>query len=177
MTVQPGLTSRRACGILGAARGVARTRARSHVLRQGTDSQLSTPVAHGPTVPSAVAFVASTIGIIVAVLALPVVLLLGGPAEGWMLGVVLWCVNWAGHIFTAKAAQRTSAVAAVGMSGVSFISRAWLTAIILFIVALKYSETVGLTAAAVFLVAFTCDLMGRTILFATTQKQMKAAEL
>jgi hypothetical protein len=34
---------------------------------------------------------------------------------------------------------------------------------------------VGLTAAGVFLVAFTCDLMGRTILFATTQKMQKAA--
>lgn len=104
------------------------------------------------------------------------VLLLGGPAGGWTLGVLLWGLNWAGQIFTGKAARNASAVAAVGMSGVSFISRAWLTAIILFIVALKYSETVGLTAAGVFLVAFTCDLMGRTILFATSQKQVKAAE-
>lgn len=103
------------------------------------------------------------------------VLLLGGPAGGWLLGTLLWTMNWSGQLLTTRMAKGASAVAAVGMSGISFISRAWITAIILFIVALKYSETVGLTAAGVFLVAFTCDLMGRTILFATTQKMQKAA--
>jgi len=109
------------------------------------------------------------------VASLPVVLLLGGPAGGWTLGVLLWVLNWAGQIFTGRAARNISSVAAVGMSGISFISRAWITAIILFIVALKYSEAVGLTAAGIFLVAFTLDLMGRTILFATSQKITKAA--
>jgi predicted patatin/cPLA2 family phospholipase len=59
------------------------------------------------------------------------------------------------------------------MSGISFISRAWLVAIILFLIALRYDEAIGLTAGGVFLVAFTCDLAGRTALFAMRQRARK----
>jgi hypothetical protein len=119
---------------------------------------------------------ASSIGLIVALLTLPVVLLAGGPFTGWVLGVVLWGVNWTIQLLTAKHALNLQATAAVGVSGVSFIARAWLVALVLFIVALRFSEPVGLTAAAVFLAAFTCDLGGRTILFSIQQKMRKAAE-
>jgi hypothetical protein len=119
---------------------------------------------------------ASGIGLIVALLTLPVVLLAGGPFTGWVLGVVLWGANWTVQLVTAKYALNLQATAAVGVSGVSFIARAWLVALVLFIVALRFSETVGLTAAAVFLAAFTCDLGGRTILFSIQQKMRKAAE-
>ena len=37
-------------------------------------------------------------------------------------------------------------------------------------IALNYDEQIGLTAGAVFLVAFTFDLIGRTVLFALRQK-------
>jgi hypothetical protein len=112
----------------------------------------------------------SAIGIIVAVLTLPVVLLFGGPLNGWVLGVVLWAANWSLQLLTAKLVVNTSPTAAVGLSGISFISRAWLVAIILFVIALNYDEQIGLTAGVVFLVAFTCDLVGRTILFALRQR-------
>jgi hypothetical protein len=114
--------------------------------------------------------VASGIGLIVAVLSLPVVLLAGGPLNGWVLGVVLWSVNWWLQLLTSKLAMKASPTAAVGMSGISFISRAWLTAIVLFVIALRYDEEIGLTAGGVFLVAFTCDLAGRTALFAMNQR-------
>lgn len=131
----------------------------------------SAPPADGPLVRAA-----SGIGLIVALLTLPVVLLAGGPFAGWMLGVGLWGVNWALQLLTAKYALGLQATAAVGVSGVSFIARAWLVALVLFIVALRFSEPVGLTAAAVFLAAFTCDLGGRTILFSIQQKMRKAAQ-
>lgn len=114
--------------------------------------------------------VASGIGLIVAVLSLPVVLLMGGPLNGWVVGVALWSANWGLQLLTAKLAMNSTPTAAVGMSGVSFISRAWLVAIILFVIALRYDEEIGLTAGGVFLVAFTCDLAGRTMLFALRQK-------
>jgi hypothetical protein len=117
--------------------------------------------------------VASGIGLIVAVLCLPVVLLAGGPLNGWVLGVVLWSVNWWLQLLTSKLALKASPTAAVGMSGISFISRAWLTAIVLFVIALRYDEEIGLTAAGIFLVAFTCDLAGRTALFAMNQRATK----
>jgi hypothetical protein len=125
------------------------------------------------TTPRPVTAIASGIGLIVAVLCLPVVLLLGGPLNGWILGVVLWSANWWLQLLTAKLAINSSPTAAVGMSGISFISRAWLTAIVLFVIALKYDEQIGLTAAGVFLVAFTCDLAGRTALFAMNQREKK----
>ena len=120
--------------------------------------------------PRPLTAIASSIGIIVAVLTLPFVLLAGGPLNGWVLGVVLWVANWSVQLFTGKLVMNTSPTAAVGLSGLSFISRAWLVAIVLFVIALNYDEQIGLTAAAVFLVAFTCDLVGRTVLFALRQR-------
>jgi hypothetical protein len=128
------------------------------------------PTSEGPRVLIAIA---SAVGVIVAVLTLPVVLLAGGPLNGWVLGVVLWSANWSLQLLTAKIAMNASPTAAVGLSGVSFISRAWLVAIILFVIALRYDEEIGLTAGCVFLVAFTCDLAGRTLLFALRQRATK----
>ncbi len=125
------------------------------------------------THPRPLEFIASGAGLIAAVLCLPVVLLAGGPLNGWIVGVALWSANWALQIYTGKIAINSSATAAVGLSGISFISRAWLVAIILFVIALRYDESVGLTAAGVFLVAFTCDLVGRTILFVMSQNARK----
>ncbi len=127
-------------------------------------------VAPASDTPRPLVAIASGIGLIVAVLTLPLVLVLGGPLNGWVLGVALWSANWGLQIFTAKLAMGVAPTAAVGMSGISFISRAWLVAGFLFVVALKYDETIGLVAAGVFLAAFTCDLLGRTILFALRQK-------
>ena len=129
-----------------------------------------------PLADSTAARAASSIGVLVALLTLPVVLLAGGPFTGWVLGVVLWIGNWTLQLMTAKYALGLQATAAVGVSGVSFIARAWLVALVLFVVALRFDETVGLTAAAVFLAAFTCDLGGRTILFSIQQKMRKAEE-
>jgi hypothetical protein len=140
---------------------------------EGADSQHVAAAPPPPALPQAAAFLASGIGIIVAVLSLPVVLVLDGPIAGWVMGVVLWSLNWGGQILTTRVSRYANATTAVGMSGISFISRAWLTAIVLFIIALKYDETVGLVAAAVFLVAFTLDLAGRTVLFAVGQQQRK----
>jgi hypothetical protein len=119
------------------------------------------------------AFVASTMGLIAAFLALPIVLLAGGPIGGWALGFGLWLANWLGQLAMARVALGMQPTMAVGLSGVSFIARAWLIAIILFIVALRFDETVGLTAAGVFLAAFTFDLMGRTLLFTITERARK----
>lgn len=132
------------------------------------------PVSAPPsTHPRPLEFLASGAGLIAAFLCLPIVLLAGGPLNGWIVGVALWSANWGLQIATAKLAINSSATAAVGLSGISFISRAWLTAIILFVIALQYDKTVGLAAAGVFLVAFTCDLVGRTALFVMSQNARK----
>jgi hypothetical protein len=120
-------------------------------------------------------FVLSVLGLIAVLAALPVVLLLGGPIGGWLLGAALWAANWGAQLALAKVAVGMPATTAVGLSGFSFIGRAWLVAAILFVVALRYSETAGLTAAGVFLVAFTFDLMSRTLLFSLRERSRRAS--
>jgi hypothetical protein len=120
--------------------------------------------------PRPLTAIASSIGIIVAVLTLPIVLLMGGPLNGWILGVVLWSANWWLQLLTGRLVADSNPTTAVGLAGLSFISRAWLTAIILFVIALRYDEEIGLTAGVIFLVAFTCDLGGRTVLYAINQR-------
>lgn len=115
-------------------------------------------------------FLLSAIGMVVAILTLPVVLLSGGPFEGWLIGVALWGANWGAALWMSKASSGMSAPYAVGLSGASFIARAWMIAIVLFVVALTYDRVAGLVAAGVFLAAFTFDLVGRTALFAARQK-------
>ncbi|HWH13879.1 MAG TPA: hypothetical protein VNT51_03975, partial [Miltoncostaeaceae bacterium] len=116
----------------------------------------------------ALPFTAAVLGTLVALLALPITLLAGGPAEGWLLGLGLWVGNWTAQLYAARAASRAQdrgqGPAAVGISGVSLIARAWLVAIVLFLVALRVSEPIALTAAVVFLAAFTFDFTGRLLL-------------
>src|SRR5262245_30462801 len=123
--------------------------------------------------PRPLTAIASGIGLIVAVLCLPLVLLMGGPLNGWILGVVLWSANWWLQLWTAKLITDANPTTAVGLVGLSFIARAWLTAIILFVIALRYDEQIGLTAGVIFLVAFTCDLGGRTVLYAINQRERR----
>ena len=132
-----------------------------------------TTAAPAPTssTPRPLTAIASGIGLIVAVLTLPFVLLMGGPLNGWILGVLLWSANWWLQLLTGKLVSDANATTAVGLAGLSFISRAWLTAIILFVIALRYDEEIGLTAGVIFLVAFTCDLGGRTVLYAINQRE------
>jgi len=114
---------------------------------------------------------ASLLGIAGLLLALPIVLLAGVHIGGWFLGAGLWLANWGASLLTTRVSLKISAPAAVGVSGISFIARAWMVAIVLFVVALRFSEIVALTAAAVFLAAFTLDLAGRALQYGLSQQQ------
>jgi hypothetical protein len=118
---------------------------------------------------------ASLIGMVVVLLALPVVIIAGGPFGGWLLGAALWLANWGLMVGTMRFATGIQSTMAVGMMGISFIARAWLIAGVLFVVALRFSEPVALTAAGVFIFAFTFDLIGRAVVFSLKEK-MRAAE-
>jgi hypothetical protein len=120
-------------------------------------------------------FVLAILGFIVLVLALPVVLLLSGPASGWLLGAALFAGSWFAQRFITKVSEGLDPTQAVGLTGISSIGRAVVVVMILFVIALKVDETVGLVAGGVFAAAFTFDLMGRTTLFAIREKQRKIA--
>lgn len=120
-------------------------------------------------------FVLAILGFIVLLLALPVVLLLGGPIGGWLLGAGLFAGSWFAQRFITNVSEGLDPTQAVGLTGISSIGRAVVVVMILFVVALKVDETAGLVAGGVFAAAFTFDLMGRTTLFAIREKQRKVA--
>jgi hypothetical protein len=117
-----------------------------------------------------VTIAATAASLLACLVALPLILALGGPLNGWVLGTALWIANWAVQLTTAKHAMKMGQTAAVGVTGISFIIRAWTVAGVLFITALRFDETVALVGAAVFLAAFTFDLLGRAIAFGAREK-------
>jgi hypothetical protein len=123
----------------------------------------------------ALPFAAATLGFIVCVLALPVVWLLYGSIAGWALGAGLWTVNWTLSQMATKYALSASPTTAVGVSGISMMFRAFFVAIVIFAVAVRVSHAVGVTAAIVFLAAFTFDLMGRVFLFHLNERERQTA--
>ena len=137
---------------------------------QAADLVRPTPAPEEEPAPSRGAIVATVASLIACGIALPVVLALGGPLNGWVLGTALWIANWAIQMGTAKRALQMGQTAAVGITGISFVVRAWVVAGILFITALKYDKYVALAAAGVFLAAFTADLIGRGMAFAIREK-------
>lgn len=120
-----------------------------------------------------VEFVFAILGLAVAVLAAPFVVLAGSPVEGWMLGAGLFLVYWLGGIFIARFAVGLSPTHAVGVAGLSFIVRVWVIFGILLIVSLRGSREVGVAAMLVFAAAFTFDLLGRTVLHSLRQKAIQ----
>lgn len=117
------------------------------------------------------AVAASLLGILGLLLALPIVLLAGVGIGGWLFGAGLWVLNWGASLLTTRLAFSIKPTAAVALSGISFIARAWFIAIILFVVALRFSEVIALTAAGVFLAAFTLDLAGRALQYGLKEQR------
>ncbi len=128
-----------------------------------------------PLSASPTEFILAILGFIALALALPFVLLLGGPFAGWGLGAALFVASWAAQRFISKVSEGMDPTHAVGLTGISSIGRAMVTVMILFVIALKVDETIGLVAGGVFAVAFTFDLMGRTVMFGIREKARKLA--
>ena len=90
-------------------------------------------------------------------LALPIVAIAGWPLQGWALAAVLWA---AAEIFTLVLARLPNSpdnLAAAGMRGIGTTSRGLLVGVVLVIVTVS-NETVGLTAAILYAIAFTAEL-------------------
>jgi len=118
-------------------------------------------------------FIVAILGFIVLALALPVVLLAGGPFNGWVTGALLFTFSWLAHLGITKVAQGLEPTMAVGLIGFSSIGRAIVVVLILFLIAGLVDRVMGLVGAGVFAAAFTFDLTGRTVLHALREKQKK----
>ncbi len=103
------------------------------------------------------------LGAIACVVALPLFLLASLSLGGYLLGVALFAANRLSAWAIDRVAQGKMQVTAVGISGMGFISRAWITFGILLAYAHFADRHVAVAAALSFLVYFTIDMLARSL--------------
>ena len=96
-------------------------------------------------------------GATVIALALPIFAVAGWPLSGWALAAVLWLAAEIFAFVLARLPGSPDNLAAAGVRGIGTTSRALLVGIVLVIVTVS-NETVGLSAAILYAVAFTVEL-------------------
>lgn len=90
-------------------------------------------------------------------LALPIFAIAGWPLQGWALAAVLWLAAEVFALVLARLPSNPDNLAAAGMRGIGTTSRALLVGVVLVIVTVS-NETVGLSAALLYAIAFTVEL-------------------
>ena len=90
-------------------------------------------------------------------LALPIFAIAGWPLRGWALAAVLWVASEIFALVLARLPNSPDNLAAAGMRGIGTTSRGLLVGVVLVIVTVS-NETVGLTAAILYALAFTAEL-------------------
>jgi hypothetical protein len=90
-------------------------------------------------------------------LALPIFAIAGWSLRGWALAAVLWAASEIFALVLARLPDSPDNLAAAGMRGIGTTSRGLLVGIVLVIVTVS-NETVGLTAAILYALAFTAEL-------------------
>ena len=90
-------------------------------------------------------------------LALPIFAVAGWPLQGWALAAILWVASEIFALVLARLPNSPDNLAAAGMRGIGTTSRGLLVGVVLVIVTVS-DETVGLTAAILYAIAFTAEL-------------------
>jgi uncharacterized membrane protein YiaA len=93
----------------------------------------------------------------VIVLALPVFAVAGWPLSGWLFAAVLWIAAQSFAWLLTRLSLDAGNLAAAGMRGIGTTSRGLLVGVVLVIVTVS-NETVGLSAAILYAIAFTAEL-------------------
>ena len=89
-------------------------------------------------------------------LALPIFAIAGWPLQGWALAAVLWVASEIFALVLTRLPDGPDNLAAAGMRGIGTTSRGLLAGIVLVIVTVS-NETVGLSAAILYAIAFTAE--------------------
>ena len=97
-------------------------------------------------------------GATVILLGLPVFAVAGWPLSGWALAATLWGAALAFSLVLARLPDDPANLAAAGMRGIGTTSRALLVGIPLVAVTVA-DERVGLSAAGLYALAFTVELL------------------
>ena len=137
-------------------------------------SEKQYPVYHGLRTagPTAVLWA----GFLAAPLVLALFLLVGLSALGFAYGLALFAANRLAAYLTDRAARGKMEVTAVGITGMGFITRAWVSVAALFALARLDSEDVALGAAVCFLALFTIDLLSRSLAALVAREGARATQ-
>ena len=97
-------------------------------------------------------------GTLVVLVALPIVLLVDAPLGGWALGAVLWFAGEALGFLLARLPLGADNLAASGMRGVGMTFRGIAVMVVLIAVVAFGDEAVAVTAAAIYVAAYSLEL-------------------
>ena len=92
-------------------------------------------------------------------LALPVFLIAGWPLSGWALGAVLWVGGELLGVVLARVKAASDSVAGSGVMGVGMMFRGAAVMAVLLLVVATSDTSVGVSAAILYAVAYTLELV------------------
>jgi hypothetical protein len=92
-------------------------------------------------------------------LALPVFLIAGWPVSGWALGAVLWAGGELLGVLLARVKSGSASVAGSGVMGVGMMFRGIVVMAVLLLVVATGDTAVGVSAALLYAVAYTLELV------------------
>jgi hypothetical protein len=106
-----------------------------------------------------------------ALIALPVFLAMGLEFNSWAIASGLWLVNRLIQQGVNKFIIGLPQTVAMGVAGVTFISRAWGVLIALVLVVHFAGRDVAVPAAILFALLYTCDMVARGVFYANSRRQ------
>jgi hypothetical protein len=107
----------------------------------------------------------------IAVVALPLFLLLDQPFDAWAISVGLWLVNRLVQQGVNRFIIGLPQTVAMGIAGVTFISRAWGVLIALVLTVHFAGRDIAVPAAILFAILYTFDMVARGIFYANSRRQ------
>jgi hypothetical protein len=115
--------------------------------------------------------VLANLAVPIALIALPVFLVTDHPFNAWAIATGLWLVNRLIQQGVNRFIIGLPQTVAVGVAGVTFISRAWGVLIGLVLAVHFAGREVAIPAAILFAVLYTCDMVARGVFYANSRRQ------
>jgi hypothetical protein len=115
--------------------------------------------------------IVANLAVPIAVLSLPVFLLTGQPFNAWAIAAGLWLANRVLQQVVNRFIIGLPQTVAMGIAGVTFISRAWGVLIALVLAVHFAGRNIAVPAAILFAVLYTFDMVARGIFYANSRRQ------
>lgn len=133
-----------------------------------TDEAYRPPAPPAKTVQNVVL---ANLAVPIAVVALPIFLLADQPFNSWAIASGLWLANRLIQQGVNKFIIGLPQTVAMGVAGVTFISRAWGVLIALVFTVHFAGRGVAVPAAILFAILYTCDMVARGVFYANSRRQ------